>query len=84
MTNLILADRKDLKAALIDALEEFHLEREKQFEQDKLYTVNAVARRLGKAHATVKKLVKCGLLKTTKDGLILATSVNEYLGKQRN
>jgi hypothetical protein len=82
MQNLILADRNDLKAALKDALQEHQKELEKRTEDDRLYTINSVARKLGKAHATVKKLVTNGLLKTTKDGLIPLSSINEYLGKK--
>ena len=81
MQNLILADRNDLKAALKDALQEHQKDLEKRTEADKLYTINAVARKLGKAHATIKKLVANGLLKSTKDGLIPLSSINEYLGK---
>lgn len=81
MQNLILADRNDLKEALKDALKEHQKEIEKKTEADKLFTINAVARRIGKAHATVKKMIKKGLLKTTPDGLIPLSAINEYLGR---
>jgi hypothetical protein len=48
---------------------------------EKVYSINAVSKMIGKAHATVKKLVKAGYLKTTADGLILESSISEYLQK---
>jgi hypothetical protein len=48
----------------------------------KVYTINQVARKLGKAHATVKKMVERGYLKTTKDGLIPETAIEEYLDQK--
>jgi DNA-directed RNA polymerase specialized sigma subunit len=46
---------------------------------EKTYTINAVAKHLGRSHETVSKLVKSGVLKTTPDGRILQSSVRNYL-----
>ncbi len=48
---------------------------------DKLFTINQVAKRLGRSHATISKLVKNGLIHSTKDGLIPESAINDYLGK---
>jgi len=48
---------------------------------DKLYSINEVRKRLGKAHATIKKLVDKGFIRVTKDGQISEASLNEYLQK---
>lgn len=48
-------------------------------EEIKLYTINQVAKKLGKSFRTVRKWVKSGILKTTKSGLITEDFLNEYL-----
>jgi len=70
-----------LKAAMIELNEETASEKAKAATADRLYTVNEVRKRLGKAHATIKKLISKGMLKTTIDGLITEASINEYLQK---
>lgn len=85
MTQIILTDHTELKsalkAAMIELNEEIASEKQKVAQVDKLYTINEVRKRLGKAHATIKKLVAKGLIRTTVDGLISEQSINEYLQK---
>lgn len=81
MAQMVITDLAELKNALKAAIIEVELEKAKITECDKLYTVNQVRKRLGKAHNTIKKLIEVGLLKTTKDGLISEASINEYLQK---
>jgi hypothetical protein len=85
MTQIILTDQTELKsalkAAMIELNEEIASEKQKVAQVDKLYTINEVRKRLGKAHATIKKLVAKGLIRTTVDGLISEQSINEYLQK---
>lgn len=81
MTQLVLIDMTDLKTAVKLAIVELNEEQRKDREGEKLYTVNQVRKRLGKAHNTIKKLIKLGYLRTTKDGLITEASINEYLQK---
>jgi hypothetical protein len=50
-------------------------------QSDKLYTINEVRIRLGKAHATIKRAINAGYIKTTKDGLISEAALNDYLQK---
>lgn len=82
-TKLIVVPANEVKAIIIEALSEMESkkeEREKQKkEQETLFTINQVARRLGRAHNTIKKLVAEGVLKTTSDGLISEKSINDYL-----
>ena len=52
---------------------------ERQRRGVKCYTINAIAKRLGKNHSTIKKMVKSGLIKSTKSGLITEQGINEYL-----
>ncbi len=75
-----LTEEARLKSIVKKALKEFT--EEQKIEQGvKLYNVNQIARRLGKAHATIKKLIAKGLIKTTKDGLISEQALNEYLNR---
>ena len=43
-------------------------------------TIFAVAKKLRRAHITVKKMVQAGVFHLTPDGKILASEVNQYLG----
>ncbi len=83
MAQIVITELSELKKALKDVLIEANLqlenERVKALNADKLYTINEVRKRLGKAHNTVKKLVKAGYIKSTKDGLISEAAINEYL-----
>ena len=67
----------DIKQAVKDAL----VEHDRLRDKDKLYSINEIAKRLGCHHSTIKKKVLSGLIKTTKDGLISETAINEYLNK---
>jgi len=77
---VIVTDREDIKAIMKNALYEFEKEKESRT-PDRLFTINQVAKRLGRAHDTINKLVKKGIIRTTKDGLITESAINEYLGQ---
>jgi hypothetical protein len=47
----------------------------------KLLSINAVCKILRRGHRTVSFLVRSGAIKSTPDGLIPETALNEYLGK---
>jgi len=78
MSEIILTTKEELSKTMKSVLIEF--DKEKSFHSPpKLYTINQVCKMLGKAHATIKKLVVGGIIKSTKDGLITETAINEYL-----
>ena len=79
MTQLTIIDMTELKSVLKAVIVEANNEQQKQREGEKLFTVNQVRIRLGKAHATIKKAIRIGYIKTTKDGLISEAAINEYL-----
>lgn len=85
MAQTVIIDAVELKSVIKSAFNEWKEETDntnkKAIENDRLYTINEVRKRLGKAHATIKKLVANGLIKTTKDGLISEAAINEYLQK---
>jgi hypothetical protein len=63
-----------IRAAMID--------QQRQMESSsnpKLYSINKVAKRLGKSHATISKLVEAGIIKSTRNGLITEQAINDYL-----
>jgi len=81
MNEIIVISKESLKNTIRTLLLEFE-ENKKAKDSPKLYTINMIAKKLGKAHATVKKLVEAGYLKTTKDGLVTDIAVNEYLNNE--
>jgi len=80
MSKIILTTNEELKEMIKSALREYNLEVNSNT-PDKLYTINKIAKRLGRSHDTINKLVKRGVIKTTKDGLIPESAINEYLGQ---
>lgn len=85
MAQMVITDMAELKTALKEAMielnEETANEKKRASQVDRLYTVNEVRKRLGKAHSTIKKLIAKGLIRTTIDGLITEAAINEYLQK---
>lgn len=81
MAQLVVYEFADLKNALKAAMSELNEESTKLKQSDKLYTINEVRKRLGKAHATIKRAINAGYIKTTKDGLISEAALNDYLQK---
>lgn len=76
---LYIPDVNDIKEAVKLALIEHENAKREKVKNEKLYTVNQVAKRFRKAHATIKKLVISGQIKTTSNGLITEDAINEYL-----
>jgi excisionase family DNA binding protein len=69
-------DTLELKRLVKEALWEFERERN----QDKLFSCTEIAKRLGIAYNTVKKLIREGKLKTTRDGkYVTERAINDYL-----
>ncbi len=80
MSEIILTTKQELEKTIKSILVEFDKEKVSR-EPGKLFTINRVAKMLGKAHATIKKLVDNGTIKSTKDGLITENAINDYLGQ---
>jgi len=47
----------------------------------KLYSINAVAKRLGKAHSTIKKYIHQGRIAIASNGQISEESINQFLNQ---
>lgn len=67
---------QELKRIVKDALREVVNENRKP---PKLYSINKVAKMLGRSHTTIKKQVESGQIKSTPDGLIPEDAIEEYL-----
>jgi len=80
MSNIILTTKEELIETLKNVLIEFDKEKSAKI-PGKVYTINQVAKMLGRSHATIKKLVLNGTIKTTKSGVITERALNEYLGQ---
>lgn len=74
---LELAIRKTVKESLLEH------EQEKLHKQgEPLYTINQVRKKLRKSHHSVKKYVESGLLRSTPNGLIPESAIEEFLNQQ--
>jgi hypothetical protein len=82
MTNLIVTEPDHLvdliKKTVRVALKE-HEEEKKIGENMRLLTVAQVSRRLHKAHLTVSRMIKKGVLHATKDGLVPEVELQKYI-----
>lgn len=82
-TKLIVIPANELFNMIESVMEKAETRRvEKQQEKqqsENLFTINQVARKLGRAHATIKKLVADGAIRATSDGMISERSINDYL-----
>lgn len=48
---------------------------------EKTYSINQVARMLGRSHKKISDLVAAGVLKVTSDNRVFESSLREYNGK---
>ena len=78
MDTIILTTKAELKKEILSALNEFEVIKKKN-QPPKLYSINQVAKQLGKAHTTIKKLVQAGVIRSTKSGLVTEDAIEEYL-----
>ncbi len=78
MAEIILTTKHELAQTMKSVLAEYDKEKEAQL-PERLYTINHVAKLLGKAHATIKKLVASGVIRSTSNGLIPESAINEFL-----
>lgn len=79
MANLIITETSELKNLIKSAIREVEQEKIDLRKKEKLYTINQVAKRLGKAHPTITKLIKAGYIETTASGLITEAAIEKYL-----
>ncbi len=80
MENIIITTEENLATVIRNVLVSFEDEKKARLPK-KLYTVNQVAKKLGKAHATIKKYIQLGIIRSTKNGLIPEDAISEFYKK---
>ena len=84
-TMLLVPDETQLVTLMTKAFRQaMSEENNNRSDSDKVYSINQVAKRFGKAHRTIKRMVKCGTIKATKSGLISESAINNYLNNTNN
>ena len=78
MTNLIILTVEEFEERIERVLEK-HENNKKKLRSEKLFTINQVAKRTCKSHATIKKYVNAGIIKANQVGLISETAINDFL-----
>lgn len=66
--------KETLKSSLIELDEE-----KKILEDDRLFTINQVAKKLHRNHSTVKRLIKDGYIEPSLDGKITGAALRKFL-----
>ncbi|MEI7980288.1 MAG: helix-turn-helix domain-containing protein [Bacteroidota bacterium] len=82
MNEMIFLPKEQIKEEIQQAIRaEFEAieKKRKRLEHTKLLTINAVAKRLGKNHSTIRKLCETGAINRTKSGLIEENEIEKYL-----
>ena len=69
---------REMRAGIADEFKKMQLEA-KQATGEQLFYVAQVAKRLRKSHKTIKNLVKSGVIRSTKNGMIPESAVEEFL-----
>lgn len=78
---LLITTEEELYSVIYKVLVDFEKDKLKN-QPEKLYSINRVAKMLGKAHATIKKMVENGTIRSTKDSLIPQSSIDAYLSRK--
>lgn len=76
MEAIIVTNFIDIKKALNEVLDERLSKQEKKAERT--YSINQVAKMLGRSHKKICDLVATGILKATPDNRIFESSIREY------
>lgn len=78
MEEIIVISKENLKHTLRSVILDIEEER-KSDSVPRVFSINQVAKLLGRSHQTIKKLVLSGILRSTIDGRIPEDAINEYL-----
>lgn len=78
MSKLVITEDKTLENIVFNALIKYGIP-QKDNNRIILYSVNSLAKKLGMAHKTIKKLCDDRIIRTTKSGRITEDALNDYL-----
>jgi Holliday junction resolvasome RuvABC DNA-binding subunit len=81
MAEIVLTTKSELADTIHQVLDQREAARKEKENMHSL-TINQAAKRLGYAHATIKKYVTKGLLRTTRDGRIAEVELERFLNDQ--
>jgi hypothetical protein len=71
---------EEIKQLFIDGLREYEAQKAAMVSVEQTFSINEVAKRLYRSHATIVKLIREGVFETTSDQRrVKASSVNDYL-----
>ncbi len=82
MESILVISKNELADTLNMVLDAREKQRAKKAEM-KSFSINQVANKLGRAHATIKKYIDKGLLKTTKDGRIPESEIEKLISPEK-
>jgi len=78
-TKILMISSDDLMKSQESLIEKALNAYEKRKSEKKLYFINQVAKKLGKSHATIKKLCEQGFIRVTASGMITQEALDDYL-----
>ena len=78
MNKIIVCQPEELRQLVMEAVMEADMQRQKA-RPEKLLTINQVAKQLGKAHQTIKKYVEEGIIRSTPNGLIPNSAIEDFI-----
>ncbi len=81
METIYQLSKKDLISTLHQVLDEREIEQRKKNNLKSL-SVLQVSKKLGRAHATIRKYIDLGIIKATPDGRVLETELERYLNSK--
>lgn len=81
MREIILTTPTELETIIEKVLDRKIAKEEKVEKVEKTYSINQVAKLLGRSHKKISDLVALGVLKTTADNRIYESSIREYNNK---
>lgn len=77
METVIITTDKKLEDVIYDVMTRIEKERsEKQLPVT--VTINQAAKKINRSHVTVSRMIKKGLIKTTPDGRIIESELNQF------
>ena len=82
---IVNSKKERIRNSLSNPFSYFEVSSEKKLKNgEPLYTVNQVRIRLKKSHHSVKKYIESGILRTTANGLIPESAIEEFLRNNHN
>jgi predicted transcriptional regulator len=82
MEEFIILPKKELEVTLYAVLDDFEKKKLKKEQEEKSFSINQVAKRIGRSHTKTKQLINSGILKSTKDGRVLESSIIGYFSNE--